>query len=68
MCQSLPREIDYLRRYDQARSHRIVEMPDDRVDLMIGFLRQNVGHFPQRAQERELAVLHDQEAAAIDAN
>lgn len=64
----LPREIDYLRRYDQARRQieAFVEMPDATFDLMMGFLRQNHGHFSQRARSREFAQLSDEEAASIE--
>ena len=65
----LPREIDYLRRYDAARARigTFVEMPDAKFDLMMGFLRQNGGRFSRRAREHEFAALADEEAAAIEA-
>lgn len=44
-----------------------VEMPDNRFDLMIGFLRQNGGRFSHRARMREFEQLTDEEAAAIEA-
>lgn len=66
---TLPREIDYLRRYDQARRRveAFVEMPDATFDLMMGFLRQNGGRFLHRARTREFAGLTDDEASAIEA-
>jgi Fic family protein len=66
--QTLPREIDYLRRYDQAkkRVEAFVEMPDATFDLMMGFLRQNRGRFSQRARTKEFAKLTDEEAASIE--
>ena len=65
---TLPHEVDYLRRYDRARQRieAFVEMPDSTFDLMMGFLRQNQGRFSQRAREKEFAVLTDEEAAAIE--
>ena len=65
---ALPREIDYLRRYDQARRQieSFVEMPDSTFDLMMGFLRQNQGHFSQRARAGEFSQLTDDEAASIE--
>jgi hypothetical protein len=65
---TLPREIDYLRRYDQARARieAFIQMPDARFDLMMGFLGQNAGRFSQRARENEFAALTDDEAGAIE--
>lgn len=66
--QTLPQEIDYLRRYDQARARigAFVEMPDATFDLMMGFLRQNGGRFSGRARSQEFKALTDEEAAAIE--
>ncbi|WP_119303907.1 Fic family protein [Dongia deserti] len=66
---TLPQEIDYLRRYDVAkrRVEAFVELPDTTFDLMMGFLRQNAGHFSRRAREREFKQLTDDEAHAIEA-
>jgi len=65
---TLPHEVDYLRRYDQARQRieAFVEMPDTTFDLMMGFLRQNDGRFSQRMRTNEFAALTDEEAAAIE--
>jgi hypothetical protein len=64
----LPRELDYLRRYDLAKGRvgNFLEMPDHRFDLMLGFLRQSEGHFSQRAREKEFAALTDEEVSAIE--
>ena len=66
--QTLPHEIDYLRRYDQAKKRvgAFVEMPDATLDLMMGLLRQNRGRFFQRARTKEFAKLTDEEAACIE--
>jgi len=66
---TLPREIDYLRRYDLAkgRVEAFVELPDATFDLMMGFLRQNAGRFSERAREREFKQLTDEEVRAIEA-
>jgi hypothetical protein len=65
---TLPHEIDYLRRYDQAkrRVEAFVEMPDATFDLMMGFLRQNKGHFSNRARTKEFVKLTDEEASSIE--
>lgn len=67
--ETLPREIDYLRRYDQARERveAFLQLPDARFDLMMGFLRQNEGRFSQRARRHEFAALTDAEADAVEA-
>jgi hypothetical protein len=65
---TLPSEIEYLRRYDQARRQveAFVEMPNTTFDLMIGFLRRNSGRFSLRARTKEFAQLTDDEAASIE--
>lgn len=65
---TLPKEIDYLRRYDQAKDRigAFVELPNATFDLMMGFLRQNEGRFSRRAREREFRQLTDEEAQAIE--
>lgn len=65
---TLPHEIEYLRRYDRARRQidAFVEMPDATFDLMMGFLRQNHGRFSQRTRTKEFARLTDEEAASIE--
>ena len=65
---TLPREIEYLRRYDQAkgRVQNFLEMPEQRFNLMLGFLRQNAGRFSKRAREREFAALTDDEVLEIE--
>jgi hypothetical protein len=45
---------------------RFLEMPEHKFDLMMGFLRQNGGHFSQRAREEEFGALTDDEASAIE--
>ena len=65
---TLPREIEYLRRHDQAkqRVEAFLDLPDATFDLMLGFLRQNGGRFSRRAREREFSLFTDEEAATIE--
>ena len=42
-------------------------MPDNTVDLLFRFLRQNNGTLSRRAREREFAELTDDEVARIEA-
>jgi hypothetical protein len=65
---TLPQEIDYLRRYDQAkgRIEAFIDLPDATFDLMMGFLRQNNGRFSARARRNEFERLTNEEAEAIE--
>lgn len=66
--QDWPREIDYLRRHDEAlrRIMAIVEMPDRMADDLLLFIRQNEGMLPNRRRQREFAALTDQEVKALE--
>lgn len=66
--EDLPAETDYLRRYDRFRSgvEAIVDMSERTIDLLFRMLRQNNGHFSQRARQREFQQLTDEEAQAIE--
>jgi Fic family protein len=65
---TLPQEIEYLKRYDQAkrRIEAFLELPDATFDLMMGFLRQNGGQFSRRARTKEYAQLTDAEVASVE--
>lgn len=65
---TLPREIEYLRRYDQAkrRIEAFLELPDATFDLMMGFLRQNSGRLSHRARTTEFLLLTDDEAGSVE--
>jgi Fic family protein len=67
--QDLPRETEFLRRYDRFREQvqNIVDMPDNKVDLLFRFLQQNKGSLSRRARENELAQLTDDEASSAEA-
>ena len=64
----LPREIDYLRRHDEARQKimNVVEMPDQVAEDLIRFIRQNDGRLPKKRLRREFKVLTDEEAISIE--
>jgi hypothetical protein len=64
----LPREIDYLRRHDQAL-HRVmdtVEMPDRMAENLILFIRQNHGRLGRRRRENEFAKLTEAEVSSLE--
>lgn len=66
--QELPREADFLARYDRFRNavEGIIDMPDQTLDLLFRFLRQNSGELSKRGREREFAKLTDPEVKAVE--
>jgi hypothetical protein len=64
----LPREIDYLRRHDEAmrRIMEAVEMPDRVADNLIMLIRQNKGALPRKRREDEFKKLRDDEVTLIE--
>jgi len=67
--QDLPREIDYLRRHDEAlrRIMNTVEMPDWVAENILMFIRQNKGKLPKRRRTDEFEKLTDAEVASLEA-
>lgn len=65
----LPRELDYLRRHDDAlrRIMNLVEMPDQLAQSLIMFIRQNGNRLGRRRRENEFAKLTDSEVDEIEA-
>jgi hypothetical protein len=63
----LPREIDYLRRHDQAirRIMDTVEMPDRVAENLVMFIRQNNGTLSKRRRGEEFKALRDEEVEAL---
>ena len=66
--QDLPREIDYLRRHDEAirRIMDAVEMPDRVAENLVLFIRQNGGTLSKKRREGEFNKLGDQEVTLIE--
>jgi len=66
--QDLPREIDYLRRHDEAmhRIHEMIEMPDHLVQNLILFIRHNDGTLSKRKREKEFYKLTDEEVHGLE--
>ena len=64
----LPREIDYLRRHDQAlrRIMDTVEMPDRLAENLLMFIRQNPGAIPKGRRENEFKALDDKEVRQLE--
>lgn len=67
--EDLPREIDYLRRHDEAlrRIMNTVEMPDRLAGNLLMFIRQNKGTLPKRRRTGEFKRLTDDEVSALEA-
>jgi len=66
--QDLPREIDYLRRHEEAirRIMDAVEMPDRMAENLVMFIRQNRGILPGKHREGEFKQLRDAEVTLIE--
>ena len=65
----LPREIDFLRRNDEAlrRIMNIVEMPDRMAENLVRFIRLNEGELGHKRREGEFEKLTDDEVSSIEA-
>jgi len=65
----LPREIDYLRRHDEAirRIMDAVEMPDRVAENLVMFIRQNGGTLSKKRRQGEFKKLRDKEVTSIEA-
>ncbi len=66
--QDLPREIDYLRRHDQAiqRIMESVEMPDRIAENLVMFIRQHNGTLSTNRRNGEFKPLTDDEVQRIE--
>jgi hypothetical protein len=66
--QDLPREIEYLRRHDEAirRIMDAVEMPDRVAEDLVIFIRQNKGTLSKRRREGEFKQLRDEEVSSLE--
>ena len=66
--QDLPREIDYLRRHDEAlrRIMNAVEMPDRVAENLIMSIRQNKGSLSKKRRKGEFKSLRDEEVTSIE--
>jgi hypothetical protein len=66
--QDLPREIDYLRRNDEAirRIMDAVEMPDRVAENLVAFIRQNKGTLSKKRRKGEFKKLRDEEVTLIE--
>jgi len=65
----LPREIEYLRRHDEAlrRIMDTVDMPDRLAEDLILFIRQNRGTLPKKRRTGEFNKLDDNEVSHLEA-
>lgn len=66
--EDLPREIDYLRRHDEAiqRVMETVEMPDRVAENLVMLIRQNGGALSKKSRQGEFARLTDDEVQRIE--
>jgi hypothetical protein len=66
--QDLPREIEYLRRHDDAlrRIMDAIEMPDRLAENLVLFIRQNNGKLSGKRREGEFNKLRDDEVVLVE--
>ncbi len=64
----LPREIEYLRRHDEAmaRIMEMIDMPDRLAQNLILFIRQNDGKLSKRKREKDFSTLTDAEVQELE--
>lgn len=65
--EDMPNALVFIQRYDEVKKalQHIVDMPDRDINLMIMFLHQNSGLFPNRKREH-FSKLTDQEIVAME--
>lgn len=67
--EDLPREVDYLERYDDFSARvqeEIADMPDGTIDLLTRFLSQNKGRLSRRARRGEFRLLTAPEVDRVE--
>jgi Fic family protein len=64
----LPDEVNYLQAYDRFTEgvQTILDMPNEKIDLLHHFLQQGQGHLSKRARTKEFAALTDTEIEQIE--
>lgn len=64
----LPDEVTYLQAYDRFSQgvQAILDMPNQTIDLLHGFLRQGSGHLSKRARMKQFEALTDAEIQQIE--
>jgi hypothetical protein len=64
----LPREIEYLRRHDEAirKIMDTVEMPDNLAENLVLMILQNNGKLAKRRRQKEFEALTDAEVSALE--
>ena len=64
----LPKEIDYLRRHDEAmvRIREMIDMPDRLAQNLIQFIRQNGGTLSKRKRKKDFSALTDDEVQGLE--
>jgi Fic family protein len=64
----LPQEVAYLEAYDRFANgvQKIVDMPERKLNLLHGFLRQGEGRLSKRARSGEFAQLSDAEVDEVE--
>jgi hypothetical protein len=68
VLEDLPREIEYLRRHDEAirRIMDAIEMPDRLAENLVLYIRKNKGVLGRKRRLGEFKMLRDNEAALVE--
>jgi len=64
----LPNEVEFLKLYDlfKDRVETYIEMPDDLINLLFHFLKQNQGSLSKRGKTKEFSMLKQNEVENIE--
>ncbi|MDG1859855.1 MAG: Fic family protein [Emcibacteraceae bacterium] len=64
----LPKEAEFLTRYDQfkTRVEAFIEMPDDTINMLFNFIKQNNGTLSLRALTKEFEALEESEVGYVE--
>ncbi len=64
----LPEEIAYLQAYDRFSQgvQELVDMPNQKIDLLHKFLKQGGGHLSERAKSKEFSALSQEEVLQVE--
>ncbi|MFD2235450.1 hypothetical protein [Phaeospirillum tilakii] len=68
ITRDLPREIDYLAAYDEARRRiqDMIDMPENMLGNLIAVVRQNHGKLAGKRRKSDVEALSDAEVEAVE--
>lgn len=68
ISETFPNEISFLKKYDEMKVFitNFIEMPKEKIELLINFLYQNQGHLSLRAKRKEFKDLLEREIHILE--